>query len=395
MDQLVARIPAKVRNAIGLLTYLGMSAALAVWGRSVALDAAAQLPAGSPTREALTSFATFALWAPPIALPIALYVSLTVQLTVVKGLRHAAKVATAAAKGDMTQRMEVMGKDELALLASSFNIMTSQVGTAMRGMRETADRLSHAAHELETTSSTMSSSVHETAEQLRTVDDSAQRSTHDLAGIATSTEQMQGAISEISTNTSAVSVAAAGAVTNAEDAKANVDRLRQSSQRIGEVVKGITAIASQTNLLALNATIEAVRAGESGRGFAIVANEVKELASATAAATDEITDRIQEIQTDTERAVEAVARIAGVIEEISSYQHTIASAVEEQTAVTHTMAVGAGAASESSLEIASALTSVRDAAELANDATAQTSAAAAELAEMSTELTRLAASFRY
>ncbi|GAA1789856.1 hypothetical protein GCM10009835_04120 [Planosporangium flavigriseum] len=393
MYKLVNWIPAKVRNVGALLSYITAILTLSIVGHNAATAALAELPAGSSAREGLQTLATLAIWFPALV-PVVVFVQLSVQLTVVRGLRHAAKVAMAAAEGDMTIRMDVMGKDELALLASSFNTMTIQMGETVRNMRETANRLAAAAQGLESTSSTMEGSVHETASQLETVYSSAERSTHDLAGIALSTGELQRAIAEISTNTTAVSTAAAGAIDTAELAATNVDQLRESSRRIGEVVRTITAIAAQTNLLALNATIEAARAGAAGRGFAIVAGEVKDLATATAAATEEITQKIGDIQAETERAVEAVASIASVIESISAYQHTIASVVEEQTTAAHAMASGAGHASENSTAVTAAVTGVRDAAARASDATTQTRGAAAELAAMSTELTRLASSFR-
>ncbi|NJC73518.1 methyl-accepting chemotaxis protein [Planosporangium thailandense] len=393
MYKVLNRIPAKARNVGVLLCYLAAILTLSIVGHSAATRALAALPAGSSARGGLHTLATLSVWI-PVLLPVAVVVQLSVQLTVVRGLRHAAQVAMAAAEGDMTMRMEVLGKDELTLLANSFNTMAAQVGDTIRRMRETADRLAAAATGLESASTSMDGAVHQTSDQLENAHNAAERSSHDIAGIAISTDEMQRAIGEISVNTTAVSTAAAGAIETAKQAAVNVEELRDSSHRIGEVVRTITAIAAQTNLLALNATIEAARAGEAGRGFAIVAGEVKELANATAAATEEITQKIHDIQVETERAVEAVASVASEIESIASYQHTIASAVEEQTAATHAMASGTGNASQNSAAATAAITGVRDAAAQASEATAHTRDAATEIAAMSTELTTLAAAFR-
>ena len=103
------------------------------------------------------------------------------------------------------------------------------------------------------------------------------------------------------------------------------------------MVKVITSIAEQTNLLALNATIEAARAGETGKGFAVVASEVKELAHETAKATEDISRRVEMIQSDTINAVSAISQISQIIARINDFQLSIATAVEEQSANTTEM----------------------------------------------------------
>jgi methyl-accepting chemotaxis protein len=128
------------------------------------------------------------------------------------------------------------------------------------------------------------------------------------------------------------------AVKLAEQTNHTVTKLGDSSTEIGQVIEVITSIAQQTNLLALNATIEAARAGEAGKGFAVVANEVKELAKETAKATEDISRKIEGIQTDTKGAVEAIASIMSVIAEVNNISSTIATAVEEQNATTNEMA---------------------------------------------------------
>ncbi|GAA4966741.1 methyl-accepting chemotaxis protein [Kineococcus glutinatus] len=144
--------------------------------------------------------------------------------------------------------------------------------------------------------------------------------------------ELTGSIREISTGASAAASSTGTAVASAQHASDSVAKLAASSEEIGSISRLITAIAEQTNLLALNATIEAARAGEAGRGFNVVATEVKELARRTAEATDQISAMIATIQADSASAGDAIGRIVALIGEIEAQQTTIAGAVDEQSA---------------------------------------------------------------
>src|ERR1700712_371053 len=131
----------------------------------------------------------------------------------------------------------------------------------------------------------------------------------------------------------------------AREASANVDRLRESSAAIGNVVNLIAQIARQTTLLALNSTIEAARAGDAGRGFAVVASEVKALAVQTQAATEEITRKIEALQKDAAGSVDAVHRISQAIALIRPVFDNVNGAVAEQSQTTGEMSDNAASAS--------------------------------------------------
>ncbi len=206
--------------------------------------------------------------------------------------------------------------------------------------------------EFESTISKVSSSVSDSAEHMRsyavTLDVTA-RDTHtqstqvavsseqaasNVATVAAATEELTASIHEITRQVTDSSRIAADAVGEAREANSSISSLNAAAERIGEVVKLIFEIAEQTNLLALNATIEAARAGEAGKGFAVVASEVKNLASQTAKATDEISQQITSMQSVVEVAVRSIHGMANTIEHISSGSTTIAAAVEEQGAAT-------------------------------------------------------------
>ena len=169
------------------------------------------------------------------------------------------------------------------------------------------------------------------------------------------------------------------AVKQAEKTDDRIEELSQAAGRIGDVVKLITAIAEQTNLLALNATIEAARAGEAGRGFAVVASEVKALAAQTAKATDEIGTQIAGMQAATQDSVAAIKEIGGTIKPISEIASTIAAAVEEQGAATQEIARNVQQAAQRTGEVAGNITDVNRGAGETGSASAQVLSSAQSL----------------
>jgi methyl-accepting chemotaxis protein len=222
---------------------------------------------------------------------------------------------------------------------------------------------------------------------------SADQVTASMQTVSVAVEQMTAAIAEIARNASAASQVSADAVAIAGAAGQTVARLGDSSAQVGEVVRVVTAIAEQTNLLALNATIEAARAGTAGSGFAVVAEEVKQLARATAQATKDISGRIQAIQGDATESVTAITHISDVIAQIDAYQSAIASALEEQTATTGEITHNVTAAAAASAQIARNSSHVADNARDTSHGVTDARTAIAELARMSIALNGTVARF--
>src|ERR1035437_7200062 len=205
---------------------------------------------------------------------------------------------------------------------------------------------------------------------------------------------MSASIKEIAKNTAEATRVANSAVQTAESTNKTIGKLGQSSAEIGQVIKVITSIAQQTNLLALNATIEAARAGEAGKDFAVVANEVKELAKETAKATEDIGRKIEAIQTDTKAAVDAIASISGVVNQINDISGTIATAVEEQNATTNEMSRNVSEAAQGSAEITSNIAGVAEAAQSTTHGATDTQKASQQLVETATQLRHLVEQFK-
>jgi methyl-accepting chemotaxis protein len=186
-----------------------------------------------------------------------------------------------------------------------------------------------------------------------------------MQAVASGAEELAASVSEISRQASDALSISTKAVEQANETNTIVSGLAQAAQKIGDVVKLINSIAEQTNLLALNATIEAARAGEAGRGFAVVASEVKSLATQTSKATEEISGQIAEVQSSTASAVTVIEAISQTISRINEISAAIAASVEEQSSVTQNIsknmqvaAKGVGDINASMSEIATAARSV-------------------------------------
>jgi methyl-accepting chemotaxis protein len=294
-----------------------------------------------------------------------LIVSIGTSRSIFLGLRDIAERVrdVSEGKGDLTKRIEIASDDEIGELAKWFNLFLDRLSEMIQAIAENSFQLEGASEELDVTSREIAANSEKTAAQAKLVAQAAQQVTQNLQTVATGADEMGSSIKEIAKNATEAAKVTSSAVRIAETTTATVMKLGDSSTEIGQVLKVITAIAQQTNLLALNATIEAARAGEAGKGFAVVANEVKELAKETAQATEDIGGKIAAIQSDTRAAVEAIASISAVINQVNDISNTIATAVEEQNATTNEMARNVSEAAHSSGEINNSMAGVAQAAE--------------------------------
>lgn len=316
-------------------------------------------------------------------------------------------IAERIAKNDLSEVIEVQGSDEVARLMQALKGM-------QHGLRNTLSLISDSSNQLASTSEEMHAVTEDANKGM-------QRQNNEVEMAATAVTEMSAAVEEVARNASAASEAAnrsnsaalAGRarveetvqaislmVANVEDASLEVQGLAVMATDISKVLDVIRAIAEQTNLLALNAAIEAARAGEAGRGFAVVADEVRALAHRTQQSTSEIEQMISSIQKGTGAAVSAMthtnaqaqrtldtAQGAGTalveitesIDNITERNVLIATASEEQAQVAR--------------EVDRSLVSIRDLSNQASEGSSQTAIATSELTKLAVELNRLVKQF--
>lgn len=293
----------------------------------------------------------------------------------------------AEGEGDLTKEITVSSRDEIGNVANWFNVFNGKLRSLVKDVTESAksvtfssdhlmsfsksltqianeqslrlsessqsmrdaslniqnvaagsEQISTEAENIATRSREVSSNltnigvaVEQTSMNMNVVASSTEEITASVKSVSNAISEISLSLNDVSKNTSKAANISQKAAVMAEDTTRSVDVLGKSAQTVGKVVQLISRIAAQTNLLALNATIEAASAGEAGKGFAVVANEVKALAKQTAEATEEIRSQIENMQSNTTSAVNAIQEISTIIQEIDLISSVIASAIEEQT----------------------------------------------------------------
>ncbi len=273
-------------------------------------------------------------------------------------------------------RSEQEKKEAMQALANDFDRRTSGI----------IKSLAAAATEMQATSNQMSSLSANTAHASQVVASAANEADGNVQVVASAAEELSASSREIAQQITNVAHKSSRASGEAERTSQQVNELNDLADSIGDVISSIKEIAEQTNLLALNATIEAARAGEAGKGFAVVADEVKKLATETAGKTVEIDERVGRIQAAIRSSVEAVERIISDVREIDHATSTVAGAVEEQNAATAEIGRNVSEASNGTQQVAQNIHDVQRNAEETGESAVALNQAAAELAQIAETL---------
>lgn len=291
------------------------------------------------------------------------------------------RVAEALANGDLDARAERSVDDEFESVASSMEVARVELRKLRLDANGQAKSLASSSERVAMLTDELGSGAEEAAEEAASGQLAVERLRSLIQSASVNVSGISNSIQRVSRSATDAALVAASAVRVKNATNAKIVKLADSTAEIANVIRVINSIAEQTNLLALNATIEAARAGESGRGFSVVANEVKELARETAHATEEISRKIAAIQVDSKDAVEAIQELNSVVQKISDFQSSIAEAVDEQSVMTSEISRNVSDAEEASVKAAASVSSVAGFIKGTSKNTALSRGAAAELAE--------------
>jgi methyl-accepting chemotaxis protein len=257
---------------------------------------------------------------------------------IVAPIRRLLAAATGQGNNGRLTTTRVESSDEVGVLTKAFNDMVqalnSDLARHMRSISGSSAELLQSANQLNHTSSEMTHSSRQTSGFAGVARESIEGFVTNMKVVSEGTSALTTSISYVAQHAHGARSAVEEAVRAATNANEVMIQLKARSEQIEEVLKVIGSVANQTKLLALNATIEATRAGEVGRGFGVVAQEVKDLARRVSGSTDDIARRMDAMRSDTARAMTAVKGFQSVIEKVSDISQSLSSTAEQQLATT-------------------------------------------------------------
>jgi len=272
------------------------------------------------------------------ALVLGIIVTFVIASYIANPLNYVTGIAQKLAAGDFTLNIDdkyLKRKDEIGKLSRSFSEMINNLKSMILDVKDVSDRVAASSEELSAGGNQVGESADEVSKAIQEVASNTEEQSAQVEETSATMEELIKQITMINTSSDAMDRQSVNVMENIEKGNQSIDKsaaevnkvkinseqvekavhsLAESSQRIGEIVSLIKDISSQTNLLALNAAIEAARAGEAGRGFSVVADEIRQLAEESNQATDEITELIAEIQKDVQDSVENMEETGEVVD---------------------------------------------------------------------------------
>ncbi|ULO06791.1 methyl-accepting chemotaxis protein [Paenibacillus sp. 19GGS1-52] len=341
-----------------------------------------------------TSGRSFIIICTVIAVAAAIILALIISSSMVKAVSRTLSLMLRMAKGDLSGNLNITSRDEFAKLAEAVNAMIASLRKLIGGTVEAAQNVAASSQEISATTEQIADSSQSQAQAAHNISELTQELSKANNEVAKNAEQVSGLSIETKLGAEEGSRSVRESSIGMNKLSEKMEILEQDSHKIGEIIEVINEIAEQTNLLALNAAIEAARAGEQGRGFAVVADEVRKLAERSSEATKQIASIIRGMQQNTVLSVQAVSMASVLSDKTEVLIEGILTRVNEMTQQITSIAAACEEQAAQTNEVLLSVESIAAGSQEAAAAAEETASSSQMLARLADELNESAAAFK-